>query len=537
MTINATEDDPRLQENGFVPPEQVVDQESHGAGGISQPTDGVLLNGGTNGTGYGSVLSPPEKKALPSPRVLAPDLLRGLLMVFQSIDHSALGLGAWRHGTAQLSENDGQVVDTWNDRSAWAARTLTHLCAPGFMFLLGMGVVYFGKSRSKLGWSKRRMARHFAVRALVLFLVNQFIGTILGRAQLLLLNIVLVALAVNYLLAGLLWLLLNYTERWLAVTLSRLPTFEDEEASQSLLQSDRTSELESTSVPKQHKVSSRATSWSWHLHNLVLVALAIITIAWNSLLSPDAGHCSQDISHSTPPLLPDGNVTHLGMWFDFWFYPVRSRLIMSGFPPLAWISFAIFGLLYGRVVTSRSWPAMSLNIGNTAAGLGFFALFVATRLLHVGNLSEDCLHMPEQHGGNQYLASFRAFFYIIKYPPSFAYLCFTMSFNHFLLAFFGALPPSIARNIPTLMTFGTSALFFYAAHLFLFLGLGQLILPWLGHSLGWENPISHEPAIGLGNGWQYWFFWVLGLAILVPLCRWYGRFKSGKGADSIWRFF
>jgi hypothetical protein len=29
--------------------------------------------------------------------------------------------------------------------------------------------------------------------------------------------------------------------------------------------------------------------------------------------------------------------------------------------------------------------------------------------------------------------------------------------------------------------------------------------------------------------------WLVGLAILWPLCVWYGNFKAGKDADSIWR--
>jgi hypothetical protein len=29
--------------------------------------------------------------------------------------------------------------------------------------------------------------------------------------------------------------------------------------------------------------------------------------------------------------------------------------------------------------------------------------------------------------------------------------------------------------------------------------------------------------------------WLVGLAILWPLCAWYGKFKASKDADSIWR--
>ncbi|KAB8346004.1 hypothetical protein FH972_023056 [Carpinus fangiana] len=522
------ESDDRLQETDVVPPEQ-SDAEANRIAANNAPT-----TSNPQANSYGSIAGSSIKPAIPSPRALAPDLLRGLLMVFQSIDHSAMAFGAWQHGTGLLSEDDGQVVDTWNSPSAWTARMLTHLCAPGFMFLLGMGVVYFGRSRAKLGWTVRSMVSHFAVRALVLFLVNEFIGLGLGAGQVLVLNIVLVALAVNYFLAGLLWLLINYTEPRLARALSRLTALQvDDDAERPLLNGVANAQT----AQQQQKITPRATSLSWHVHNTILLALAAVTIWWNILLSPDSGHCLIGSAHTSSPLRPDGNVTSLGIWFDFWFFPVRSAFVISGFPPLAWTSFAILGLLYGRIVTARPWSRSALNASNAAVGVGYFAIFAATRLLHFGNLSEGCLRMPEQHGGNQYLASFRAFFYITKYPPSVAYLCLTMALNHLLLALFGALPPSFAAKIPTLMTFGTSALFFYVAHLFLFMGSAVVINPAFGHPLGYEDPIRHKPAYGLGNTWRYWLTWVVGLAILLPLCWWYGRFKAGKGPNSIWRFF
>lgn len=530
MSGNSIENDARLQETDFVPPEQVSGDNDGPAGQDAEDSDGRL-----NSNGYGSITPSAKKTPTASARVLAPDLLRGLLMVFQSLDHSALAFGAWRHGVALESESDGQVVTTWNSPTAWTVRMLTHLCAPGFMFLLGMGVVYFGRSRSKLGWTTGAMIWHFAVRGVVLILINELIGLGLGRGQFVILNIVLWALAVNYFLAGLLWVLINSTEHWLAVALSSLPSFQDGESSRPLLENGS---ADTNASQQTKRPTSRALSISWHVHNFSLLGLAVLTIWWNVLLSPDGGHCSVDLS--SPHLRPDGNVTRLGIWFDFWFYPVRTKLIMSGFPPLAWLSFAILGLLYGRAVTARTWRAGPINASNAAMGVVFFALFAATRLLHIGNLSEDCLRMPaEQHGDNQYLASFRAFFYITKYPPSVSYLCFTMSLIHFFLALFGALPPAIFKVLPLsiLMTFGTSALFFYVAHLVLYMVPAILIVPRLGHDLGWTDPMTGGPAVGFGNSWQYWLLWVTGLVILVPLCGWYGRFKSSKGPNSIWRFF
>ncbi|MBU1880137.1 MAG: hypothetical protein KJ734_14415 [Chloroflexi bacterium] len=70
-----------------------------------------------------------------------------------------------------------------------------------------------------------------------------------------------------------------------------------------------------------------------------------------------------------------------------------------------------------------------------------------------------------------------------------------------------------------LVVFGQAPLFFYVTHLYLYAGLGQ----WLA-------------ADGLGIP-RMIPYWLLGLALLWPLCWLYGRFKHCRPPDSWWRFF
>jgi uncharacterized membrane protein len=81
-------------------------------------------------------------------RQIGPDLLRGLLMAFMAIDHTSVVLGAYPHGTGVTGENASQVITEWSSDAAYTLRTLSHGCAPGFFFLLGMGVSYFVESVS-----------------------------------------------------------------------------------------------------------------------------------------------------------------------------------------------------------------------------------------------------------------------------------------------------------------------------------------------------------------------------------------------------
>lgn len=529
LVLNASKDGTTPKQNGY----RTFDDDH-----VYKPDYGTANANGTRTPSNEAGLTnaaPPKTIHSPTPRVLAPDLLRGLLMVLQAIDHCSVSQGAWRHGVALQSEGDGTIVNTWNEPVAWTARMLTHLCAPGFMFLLGMGVVYLGNSRRKLGWSAWRLTGHFAIRAFVLAAVNQvFITLLFGQGKFAIINPVLIALAIDYLIAGLLWVAIDASESLLATLLE--PTLHDsvdEGTTRPLLP-------DSTGHQSKVSVSARASSISWHLHNVTLLAITIVTLFWNHWVSPHQGHCPSDypsdFSGPTPP-----RETALGPWFDFWFLSLSNKFVVSPFPPLGWLSAAILGLLYARIALARTWKPYTINAGNVITGMSLLVLFVLTRLLHFGNLSEDCLHMPEQlaaPGKNQYLASFQSFFYITKYPPSMSYVTLTMAVNFLLLGLFGALPEKVARRLPTLLTFGQSALFFYIIHMALYFGLAALAKQWFGHELGYTDPFSGKPAIGTsGKPAVMWITWLLGLAILLPLCRWYGRFKSGKGPNSVWRFF
>ncbi|KAN0064536.1 hypothetical protein ACQY0O_002164 [Thecaphora frezii] len=410
--------------------------------------------------------------------------------------------------------------------------------------------------RSKLGWSAPQLLRHYFVRMAVLVLVNQALGLLLMldfAEKVWMLNIVLVALAVNYFLSGLLCLLFRYTEPKLSRVLSlriRGPATYSEVTSSG--DDDDSGSANAPLLPAAEP-TLWATRLSWHVHNLVLAILTGVSILGNIWLSPDGGRCSTESLASTSfedtkSLLAHGGGVRVleapsnrhSTFFDFWFYPMMSGGVISAFPPLAWSSFAVFGVLYARIVTGKRWKPQTIVRGNLAVAVLLGALFVLTRLLHFGNLSEDCLHMPEQlahPGKNQYLASWRSFFYVVKYPPSLSFFSLTLSLDFLLLALFGAMPVRVAVKIPGLMNFGSSALFFYVVHFVVYKTLAVPVVWLFGHTLPDKDQQTGLPMFGLGDTAAYWVTWLVGLAILSPLCRVYGRFKARQPADSVWRFF
>src|SRR5262249_22968026 len=54
-------------------------------------------------------------------------------------------------------------------------RLVTHFCAPGFFFLMGIGMTLLADSRRRMGWSGTRIAGYFVRRGIVLLLVEQLI--------------------------------------------------------------------------------------------------------------------------------------------------------------------------------------------------------------------------------------------------------------------------------------------------------------------------------------------------------------------------
>ena len=104
-------------------------------------------------------------------RLASLDTLRGLIIVLMAIDH-ARGFIARNHP----SEFWGAALpDYQGDWLAFVTRLVTHLCAPGFMFLMGAGTALFATSRVQAGWSPLRVAGHLALRGLVLIALGQLL--------------------------------------------------------------------------------------------------------------------------------------------------------------------------------------------------------------------------------------------------------------------------------------------------------------------------------------------------------------------------
>ena len=115
-----------------------------------------------------------ETKSGQTSRLWAVDALRGLIIVCMALDHANYFV-AQKHSPGEYW---GGPFPGYDDPLAFMTRFVTHISAPGFFFLMGVGMLLFADSRQKKDWSKWAVVRHFLIRggvliALQLLVVNR----------------------------------------------------------------------------------------------------------------------------------------------------------------------------------------------------------------------------------------------------------------------------------------------------------------------------------------------------------------------------
>ncbi len=182
--------------------------------------------------------------------------------------------------------------------------------------------------------------------------------------------------------------------------------------------------------------------------------------------------------------------------------PARTDLWTVFYPVIPWLGVTGLGLLLGRLIVRKPF-----KFTQAAAFAALFSvlLFVFLRLTGgFGNLNEV---QPGWIG----------FFNVVKYPPSLAFLAISLGINLLLMDLFFRWGAVLQNPFHPLLVFGRAPLFFYLLHLWFFALLGLIF------------------RSGTDLATMY-LFWLIGLAILYPLCIRYTRFKARTPLTSLWRF-
>lgn len=191
------------------------------------------------------------------------------------------------------------------------------------------------------------------------------------------------------------------------------------------------------------------------------------------------------------------------------FVPGSGDGLISLYPVLPWLGVVLLGMAGGEYI-SRNGPR-ALKQGGML-GILMLAAYIPARIfggewLNARNLLLD--------------GSLTAFLQVVKYPPSFVYLFGTLGVGLCIIA---ALQKSIDAQavwhrplLNVLIIVGRTPLFFYFTHLALYNVVRVLFFP----------DLTGLPGVYLA--------WLMGLLVLIPLCKWYGALKYSKNPTSILR--
>lgn len=258
-----------------------------------------------------------------SPRIGAFDRLRGLIIVLMAVDHASFFIAR-----VHPLETWAAPPPYYADAAAFLTRWLTHLCAPGFFMLLGIGLVWFAESRLAAGWPPARITRYVVTRGAILLVVQHLIEN----------------------------------PAWLMGILSAGPGVE---AAVPVLPGVGGEVMLSFAVLSALGAAMIFWGVAWRLPDVAVLAVIVATSALSRFAVPPIA----DATSAIP------------FWKMLLFVPGRSGVAQNLYPWVVWLAPAGVGILLGRFVRRQPDRLPALATGAGLLGLG---VFVMLRLMDTG---------------------------------------------------------------------------------------------------------------------------------------------------------
>jgi len=219
-----------------------------------------------------------------------------------------------------------------------------------------------------------------------------------------------------------------------------------------------------------------------------------------------------------------------GFWPSVWMVFHQPGVIFLGpkihglvlYPLIPWIAVLAAGYTFGAIYQIE--PERRRRILYKLGG----ALLGAFVLLRAINVYGDPRQWTVQHNPAFTVLSFLN---VSKYPPSLLFLLLTLGAAILALPWFERL--SNGRLSRIFITFGRVPLFFYVGQWITAHGLAVLVGYLAGQPIGWQFAgLLDRPSPNPGNlGFKLWvvyLFWLIGLLLLYPLCRWFADVKRRR---------
>ncbi len=246
-------------------------------------------------------------------RLVYLDALRGLIMILMAVDHASFFI-AHKHP----AEFWGQPLPEYPGALPFLTRFVTHFCAPGFFFLMGIGMMLFAESRRQLGWTDSAIRKHFLMRGALLIVLQLFIEN----------------------------------PAWILGPAAELGTRPPGGGSEVLLHFGVLYGLGASMI---------VCAFLLRLNAIVLVCISLLAVLLTQALIPGPENVAELYS-PLPRLL---------------LIPGHTNIVQVFYPLIPWVGLAVFGLIFARwiVANSASIPRKAALIG-----VGFLVVFLLVRL-------------------------------------------------------------------------------------------------------------------------------------------------------------
>ncbi|HXG88555.1 MAG TPA: heparan-alpha-glucosaminide N-acetyltransferase domain-containing protein [Vicinamibacterales bacterium] len=222
-----------------------------------------------------------------------------------------------------------------------------------------------------------------------------------------------------------------------------------------------------------------------------------------------------------------GNLAPLWMvMFEPGVFTVGGVSVLAGYPVVPWVGVMAIGFSAGRVFDLA--PAQRARL-LAWSGAALVAAFLVLRAInHYGDPSPWSLQASST-------MTVLSFLRTTKYPPSLIFLLMTLGPVLLALAWFERRPADAAHP---LVIIGRVPLFYFVGHFFLAHLAASLLAWWHYGDFAMAFLSGPFPSAGVarasfppGFGYPLWvtyLAWVLVVAAMYPLCRWYGRLKRER---------
>jgi uncharacterized membrane protein len=200
----------------------------------------------------------------------------------------------------------------------------------------------------------------------------------------------------------------------------------------------------------------------------------------------------------------------------------------TAYPLIPWLGIMLTGFSFGELFDLPQEKRRKIFL---QAGMVVLLAFVIIRSI---NIYGDPSKWTSQHSS---LFTFFSFLNVSKYPPS---LLFTLLFTSITLLLLSITENNQSTISKVISVYGRVPFFYFIIHLFIIHAIMFLVFIIQGYGIkdfifgAFKNG---RPEAGGGVGLAViYLIWIAVVALMYPVCRWYGDYKAAHTTNKILRF-